>query len=84
MIRRNGSKCKLAQDLLQLCTRRVRRQHCLSVLPVYLGEVRAGPADRWRVDDGGHLIEVVLEDPVEEYLVAVMDGLQHLDKKIWQ
>ena len=54
------------------------------VLPVYLGEVRAGPADRWRVDDWGHLIEVVLEDPVEEYLVAVMDGLQHLDKKIWQ
>ena len=84
MLRRNGSNYKLAQDLLQLCTRHVRRQHSLSDLPVYLGEVGAGPADRGRVDDGGHLVEVVLEDPVEEYLVAVMDGLQHLDKRIWQ
>ena len=44
----------------------------------------AGPADRGRVDDGGHLVEVVLEDPVEEYLVTVMDGLQHLDRRTSQ
>ena len=56
--------------------------HCLSDLPVYLGEVGAGPADRGRVDDRGHFVEVVFEDPVEEYLVAVMDGLQHLRKQV--
>ena len=50
--------------------------------PVYLREVRAGPPHRGRVDDRGHLVEVVLENPVEEYLVAVVDGLQHLRKPV--
>ena len=63
----------------------MRRQHCfISDFPVHLGEVGAGPSDSGRVDDGGHLVEVVLEDPVEEYLITVMDGLQHLDKRMWQ
>ena len=50
--------------------------------PVYLREVGAGPAHRGRIDDGGHLVEVVFQNPVEEYLVAVVDGLQHLRKQV--
>ena len=46
--------------------------------PVHVGEVGAGPAHRGCVDDGGHLAEVVHQQPVEQGLVPVLEGLEHI------